>query len=124
MLEDTVTGLTRDAPNITWPALLAHWTAIAQASAAMPEGPAGDRFRAAVPSIIALHALACALDHLDQVSPDDRPAAIDKAAHSIGRHAPMLTAIYAGDLSPLLIELITDAQAALQRARARYGRAP
>src|SRR5262245_40321112 len=50
--------------DLTWPALLGHWTAFAQNSLALPKTADGDRWRAAVPAIIGLQALTHALGDL------------------------------------------------------------
>lgn len=108
-----------DDPNTTWPALLAHWLSFAQASIAFPKTAAGDRLRAAVPSIINLQAVTFALAELHLLPPADRPAAIDRAAHLIDQHATLLSQMFATDPNPEISTLISDARAALATVRTR-----
>lgn len=103
----------------TWPALLAHWLAFAQASLAFPQNPQGDRLRAAVPSIINLQAVTFALAELHLLPTADRPPAIDKAAHLIDQHAAVLTGLFAPDPNGEIDTLIADARAVLQAVRTR-----
>ena len=109
--------MTRDDPNTTWPALLAHWLQFAQASIAFPKTAEGDRLRAAVPSIINLQAVTFALAELHLLPAAERPVAIDKAAHLIDQHAKLLTDLFATTPNEEITPLIQDARAALQAAR-------
>jgi len=104
-------------PNITWPALLAHWLSFAQASIAFPKTSEGDRLRAAIPSIINLQAVTFALAEVHLLQPADRPPAIDRAAHLIDQHAGLLAQMFAADPNPEIGTLIADAKAALNAAR-------
>ncbi|MBC7773000.1 MAG: hypothetical protein H7210_10930 [Pyrinomonadaceae bacterium] len=96
---------------MTWATLLAHWASLAQASMALPAGAEGDRWRAAVPAIIDLQAVTCALDDLDRLAePDERALALDKADMLIQRDADALSTLWNGeDLHPELQSLIVDA---------------
>lgn len=106
-----------DDPNTTWPALLAHWLNFAQASIAFPKTPEGDRLRAAVPSIINLQAVTFALAEIHLLPAQDRPAAIDKAAHLIDQHAALLIGLFARDPNTEITTLIHDARATLDALR-------
>jgi hypothetical protein len=104
-----------DDPNLTWSMLLAKWTDFAKASVAFPKTPDGDRWRAAVPSIINLQAVTLALRELDRLSPADRPPSRDKAALLIDRAAATIQSLWPDTpLHPELHTLIHDARAALQ----------
>lgn len=110
--------------DLTWPALLAHWTAFAKASLALPKNAEGDRWRAAVPAIIGLQAVTFALGDLDRLraAPSDadgeRALAIDRAELLIRKHGAELHDLWAGEpLHPELARLIEDARAALAAAR-------
>lgn len=107
----------RDDPNTTWPALLAHWLTFAKASIAFPKTPEGDRLRAAVPSIINLQAVTFALAELHLLPVQDRPAAIDKAAHLIDQHARLLDGLFATTPNEEITTLIQDAQTTLNALR-------
>lgn len=109
--------MTRDDPNTTWPALLAHWLTFAKASIAFPKTPEGDRLRAAVPSIINLQAVTFALAELHLLPAADRHAAIDKAAHIIDQHTRLLTDLFAATPNEEIATLIQDARNALQASR-------
>jgi aminoglycoside phosphotransferase (APT) family kinase protein len=107
----------QDDRATTWPALLAHWLAFAQASSAFPRNPQGDRLRAAVPSIINLQAVTFALAELHLLPTADRAPAIDKAAHLIDQHAKLLTNLFAEAPNEEIATLINDARAVLQAVR-------
>ncbi|MCA3006395.1 MAG: hypothetical protein LW650_02900 [Planctomycetaceae bacterium] len=108
-------------PQYTFTALLARWTALAQASVALPKTAEGDRWRAAVPAIIGLQALTCTLadaPSFDDLPPDQRALGIDRAAVGIRTHASTLHALWRSEpLHPELLALIDDARAALHAAQ-------
>lgn len=105
--------------KLTWTSLLAHWTAFAQSSLALPKGAEGDRWRDSVPAIIGLQAIAQALAELDRLGPqEDRAVAQDRAAVGIQTHARTLHALWKGEsLHPELAALIDDARRALAATR-------
>lgn len=116
------------AEDLTWPALLAHWTAVAQASNALPRNAVGDRWRAAIAPIVGLQALTCALADLDRLAPDEsdadeqkagaRAAAIDTAEVLVRRHSGELHALWHGEPLHAEVEaIIGDARRALTAAR-------
>lgn len=98
-------------PDLTWPGLLAHWTAFAQSSLALPKTAEGERWKAAVAPIIGLQAVTFALGDLDKLTrPGERAAAIDTAQVQIRQHVGELHALWKGEeLPPMLRELIDDA---------------
>jgi len=120
--------MTTDRTDLTWPALLAHWTAFAQASLALPKTAEGDRWRAAVPAIIGLQAVTFALADLDRLRKDggggggggeggERALAIDRAEMLIRKHSGQLHELWAGEpLHPELVKMIDDARTALAAA--------
>lgn len=115
--------------DLTWPALLAHWTAFAQASLALPKSAEGERWRGSVASIINLQAVTFALGDLDRLGHDkgetehsggegERAFALDKAEILIRTHAAELHQIWRGEpLHDELETMIADARAALNAAR-------
>jgi len=107
--------------DLTWPALLAHWTQFAQSSLALPKTAEGDRWRAAVPAIIGLQAVTFALGDLDRLADGaggERALALDKSDLLIRKHAAELHDLWRGEpLHAELATLIDDARAALAAAR-------
>lgn len=111
---------------LTWPSLLAHWTSVAQASLALPKTAEGDRWRSAVPPLVALHAVSLALNDLDRLAaesdgeelPGDRAAAIDKAEVLVRQHAGELHTLWHAEPLPTEVDaFIADARAALNSAK-------
>jgi hypothetical protein len=108
------------SPNvISWASLLAHWTQVAQASLALPRDAEGDRWRAAVPSIIMLQAVTHALAEVAgfaYAQRDERALAQDKSELLIKEHAGALHALWQTEPLPdLLREMIDDARTAQRR---------
>lgn len=115
--------------DLTWPALLAHWTAFAQSSLALPKTAEGDRWRAAVPAIIGLQAVTLALKDIDRLPADaaassggeaesERSVGLDKASILIRQYAGELHSIFKDQpLHEELATLIDDARAAHTAAR-------
>lgn len=125
--------MTTERTDLTWPALLAHWTAFAQASLALPKTAEGDRWRAAVPAIVGLQAVTFALADLDRLRTGgeggesgevggereggERALAIDRADMLIRKHSAQLHDLWAGEpLHPEIARMIEDARAALAAA--------
>jgi hypothetical protein len=111
--------MTSPTPDLTWPALLARWTAFAQSSIALPKNREGDRWRSAVSSIINLQAVTFALAELDTLTgPGERALALDKSDIIIRSAAARLRALWPGEALPSeLASLIHDAALALDAAR-------
>lgn len=101
--------------GLTWTSLLAHWTALAQTSLALPKNAEGQRWRDAVPSIIGLQAITQALAEIDRLELEgERAAAQDRAAVGIQQHAGALHALWKGEpLQEEVESFIRDARAAL-----------
>ncbi|MBL4701851.1 MAG: hypothetical protein JKX85_11405 [Phycisphaeraceae bacterium] len=105
-----------DVHKITWTALLAQWVAFARSAVALPDDPQGRRIKACVPDLIMLQALWFALQHVDELSPDQRALGFDRAAVLIDRHVQQLTDRWHPAPLPQRIEqLITDAQQLLAK---------
>lgn len=105
--------------DLTWPALLAHWTSFAQASLALPKGDAGDRWRAAVAPIINLQAVTFALADLGKLTmPGERALALDKSELIVRGSTGSLYALWRSEPLPQeLVAMIHDANIALSSAR-------
>lgn len=103
-----------EARALTWAALLGKWTDLARAAVALPPG---DRWRSAVAPAIELQAVTCALSELDQLSPDERPLALDRASVLIERSEKTLRTLWGSDpLPPGLVALIEDAHTGMRAA--------
>lgn len=102
-----------------WAARLAHWTAFAQSSLALPKSDEGERWRSAVASIVGLQAVTYALAELDKHDSDDeRGFGQDKAEVLIRQHASELHALWRGEPLPdELAMMISDARGALAAGR-------
>lgn len=108
---------TLDADSLAWTALVAHWTGVAQAACVLPRDAEGDRWRAAVPHVIELQALAFALHDVQRVAAEERAFARDRAAVRIRAAAGALDALWRGEPMPdALLALMADAQRALRAA--------
>lgn len=103
---------------LTWSVLLAKWTEFAKASTVLPdEGDAG-RVKRNVAAIISLQAVTCALGEIDALPTEERAAGIDMAAVQVRSLAMQLNEAWHGEVMPEgLVELMTDAQAALTAAK-------
>lgn len=119
MSESTTTASSASgAARVTWAALLAHWTRLAQTALALPTDGPGQRLRASVPDLITLQAVWFALQDLGQLDHDERALGLDKAERLIRRHAEELVDRWGkDDLPPIMAEMIDDAWKALQMAR-------
>lgn len=107
-----------DDPILTWAALLAYWARLARASLALPASAEGDRWRRAIPAIIGLQAIACALRHAGGLPPEELAVAHDRSSVQIEACSDQLAALWAGEpLHPELIALVDDARAALRDLR-------
>ncbi len=109
-----------ESDGLTWAALLSRWTDFAKASLALPKTQEGDRWRAAVPDIIALQALTHALDEVDFITaPGERAVAIDLAEIQFRTHATNLHQLWGDEpLHEELLELVAAARLAIDGARA------
>lgn len=106
--------------DLTWPALLARWTAFAQSSLALPKTPDGDRWRSAVPAIINLQAVTFALPEVQDLPESDRPLALDKAEIIIRSATGQLHALWptaSGGLPTALVVMVHDAGLVLASVR-------
>lgn len=104
---------------MTWQALLGRWVELAQASLAIPATDSGQRWRAAVPAIITLHAITCALNEVDTLPQGEQALAIDRAAYLLDRHQRELHALWKPDQPPPGVEeIIRGTSTALATARA------
>lgn len=104
---------------LTWSALLAHWTRLARASLALPASAEGERWRRAVPAIVGLQAVACALRQAERLPTAERAVARDRAAVLIERYARQLATLWGGSaLHPELVAFIEDARTVLRRLEA------
>lgn len=109
--------MTDQASAVTWAALLAHWTELAKAAVALPDDGDGPRWKRVIADVIALHAATQALEHLDAIAHEQRPAALDMAELICCKHAAAIHDAWAGeDLPGELTELLTDSRIAFEAA--------
>ncbi len=102
---------------LTWTALLAHWTAVAQAATALPDEGDTGRLKRSLPEIIGLQAVAFAMADLDRIPGGERASAIDKASVLVRRHAAAINELWRGEPLPEAVEeTIDDARLALRLA--------
>jgi hypothetical protein len=107
-----------DPRKLTWAALLGRWITFARSAVALPDDAHGRAWKAAVPDIIGLQAVAMALGELDQLPADERALGLDRAQILVDRHTRNLSTLFADDLHPMLRELIQEAQESLIAHRA------
>jgi hypothetical protein len=106
-----------DARKLTWAALLGRWVAFARSAVALPDDAQGRAWKSAVPDIIGLQAVTCALGDLDQVAAEERSLGLDRASVLIDRHTKHLHRLLGPALHPRLEEMVRQAREALAAAR-------
>lgn len=103
---------------LTWTGLLGKCVEFAQASLALPQDAEGERWRASVPSIVALQAVTFALHDLSALPVEEHAVARDRAAILVRDHVGQLEAIW-GDtpMGETLLDVCTAARRALTLAK-------
>ena len=110
-----------DPDKLTWTALLAHWVEFAQSAAALPDDTEGQRLRQVVPDLVMVQAVWFALQHLEDLEPDQLALGLDRAELLIEKHSAVLNRQWAaGSRPPPVVELIEDAQAQLHISRRQW----
>jgi len=105
--------------RVTWAVLLGGWIEFAKSSLALPDDDAGRAMRDSVADIIALQAVWFALQHLDELEPDEKGLGIDRAEVLIARHGGAIESRWQGEAMPgELSGLIEDARQALAKSQA------
>lgn len=108
--------------QLTWAALLGRWVEFARSAVALPDDAEGQAWKQVVPDVIGLQAVAMALREADQLAPDERALAVDRARLLIERHTRNIhEAFGTTDLHEQLVELITDAWSAVKAAERMNG---
>jgi hypothetical protein len=106
-----------DAPKLTWAVLLGRWVEFARSAVALPDDAEGRAWRAAVPDVVGLQAVAMALRDAERLERDQLALGVDRARVLIERHTANLhQAFDTSELHPMLVELITDAWSAVKAA--------
>lgn len=106
--------------QLTWAALLGRWVEFARSALALPQDQEGGRLRQSVADIIMLQAVWFALQHLEDLSPDQRALGLDRAAVLLERHARALERRWSGsELPAQLRELVRDACDELEKQNSR-----
>ena len=104
--------------RVTWAALLGGWIEFAKSSVALPDDDAGRAMRDSVVDIITLQAVWFALQHLDELDPDERALGLDRAEVLIGRHSEAIQARWRREPMPNeLSALIEEARVALVKSQ-------
>ncbi|MBS0187653.1 MAG: hypothetical protein JSS51_06260 [Planctomycetes bacterium] len=107
-----------DVRVTTWSSLLAVWSDFARAAGALPKDGNLGLLRRSVPAIIGLQAVTHALEHIDQLPPEEYSSGQDRASLTIRTLATELESIWRDDAMPKsLRELTSDAAAALEQTR-------
>ncbi|HEX7008792.1 MAG TPA: hypothetical protein VF184_02350 [Phycisphaeraceae bacterium] len=110
--------------RLTWAAMLGRWVQFARQAVGLPQDDAGVRMRQSVPDIIMLQAVWFALEHLEEVDPQERALGLDRAELLIDQHATALEERWRSTPMPAeLRRLIDDARTQLKTARQRYEQA-
>ena len=101
-----------------WAALLGHWTAVARASAVLPEGDAeGAAWKASIAPMITLQAVVMALGESVYLDLEQRLVACDRAGVLVREQAKRLSAAWGGQAMPDgVLELMEDARASHEAA--------
>lgn len=107
-----------DPRNMTWAALLAHWVEFARSSLALPDDAQGRAWKAAVPDIIGLQAVAMALGETNRLSAAEKSLGLDRARVLLERHEEHLQRLFPGLDHPLLVELLADVKRAIAAVEA------
>jgi hypothetical protein len=107
-----------DVASLTWSALLARWVEFAQAAVVLPpEGESG-AWKKSVPEVLRLQAVWFALQHLDELPPEERALGIDRAAVLIESSRTMLARDWEGRAMPAeLKRLVEDAVSVCEQSK-------
>ena len=105
---------------MTWTVLLGRWVEFARNALALPESGQGQLLRESVADIIMLQAVWFALQHLSELSNDQRALGIDRAALLIPKHTQAIHRRWAEQtMPPTLVDLIEDVRQQLVRVDAK-----
>ena len=93
--------------------LLGQWIDFARSALALPDDEAGRQMRESVSDLIMLQAVWFALQHLEELLPDERALGLDRGELLIDKHARVLNQRWPGQtMPPLMRQLIDDARKA------------
>jgi hypothetical protein len=110
-----------EGPNaraISWSMLLAKWTRLAQEAVALPDVGEPGRVKRALPAIIGVNAVACALREIDELPDGERRAGIDKGEVLLKSYAAQIHEVWKGEaVHPSVQEMLDDARRELARAK-------
>ncbi len=102
-----------DTQALTWAALLGKWVQFARSAVALPNDDEGQRMRESVVDLIMLQAVWFSLQHLDDLSTDEKELGMDRAEILIHKHRQRLQARWGDQMPQGIQELLADAQNAL-----------
>ena len=104
--------------RVTWAVLLGGWIEFARSAVALPKEGAGRAMRESVSDIIGLQAVWFALQHLDELDPDERALGIDRAEVLIDGYVEAIETRWPAEPLPgELSALIDDARSALAKSQ-------
>lgn len=100
-----------DTHRLTWAVLLGKWVQFAKSAVALPDDEQGRKLRASVPDLIMLQAVWFALQHMNELSSNERALGLDRAALLIEQHEQNLHHCwFPKELPDRVLELIRDAR--------------
>lgn len=98
--------------------LLAKWTKLAQEAVALPDDGDAGRVKRALPAIIGVNAVACAMREIDLLPEGERALGVDKGEVLLRTYAAQIHEQWRGEsLHDAVQEMIVDAQRALAEAK-------
>jgi hypothetical protein len=110
--------INQETPATTWTILLAKWVALSQASLHLPKTADGERWRAAIPSIINLQAVTHAMGDMEDLEDDERAPSFIKAKVLVQEQASTLHGLWHDEPLPeMLTECLSDANHAIELAQ-------
>ena len=107
--------------KLTWSVLIGRWVDFARSALALPDHEEGRRLKDSVPDIIMLQAVWFALQHLDELGPDERALGLDRAELLIETHSRHLHARWHESSMPsMLSEIMNDARCQFEVVAGRH----
>lgn len=107
--------------KITWSVLLGQWVDFARSALALPDNEEGRRLKDSVADIIILQAVWFALQHLNELEPDEKALGLDRAEFLIETHSQQICARWNKSSMPsTLSEIMDDARRQFEAVATRH----